>query len=635
MGERRMGYLRFRRKLMLGYLVLCVLLASLLAWKMAVGYRADHDAAAMVAKNSAVAMAAHVDDLIDAVDQTLQSSALAISAMPSDATSPEAVQTMLAAASQASDSRFWLIFIDPAGRAVASSNDSPIRGVSFADRSYFVQAAAAQNDHPHLGPPQIDGFFKRRLFVLSRQVVSKSGRFLGVIVAPVDASKVADLFNKARLSTAMSIALITRAHAIVARAPLFEESFGAQLFEFTLPDSSQVFEARSPFRGERRLFASAAVGDLPLLVVVGLTRESWMAGFRSDFMAGLIGLAVALTVALFCGKFALEQFERLEHVEAWQRKLIDELGAAKEALSREERRLRVIAERTPAHIAYVDAQERYTFHNASLLGVPLGGALGKTLLETFGPHIYALLKADIDSALVGNVVCVERHYLVGGEERHFKHEYTPDFSEDGRVVGFYAMVTDITDLKRVQQKLLECARVDALTGLPNRVGLLERLETALARSRRSGEALACLYLDIDRFKEVNDTLGHSGGDCALVEFSHRLRQCVRESDLVGRLAGDEFVIVLHDLDQARDAQCVAEKIIASMAVPFNIEGRHWHVTTSIGLVCACAVHEDAHSILQDADGALYQAKRAGRNRIAVWERADVVAESGREITRYD
>ena len=116
------------------------------------------------------------------------------------------------------------------------------------------------------------------------------------------------------------------------------------------------------------------------------------------------------------------------------------------------------------------------------------------------------------------------------------------------VVGCYAMVTDITSFKQTQRALAALTRTDALTGLPNRVELRERIEEALARSRRKGSAVGCLYLDVDNFKEVNDTLGHAGGDAVLVEFSERLKSCVRQTDVVARLAGDEFVIVLEGIE---------------------------------------------------------------------------------------
>lgn len=619
MNDRDAGYFRFRRKLFVGYLVLCSLLFSLLAWKIASGYRADRDAAVALTQLSARSMAAHVEELIAAVDQPLRASALGVAAMEGKRMTPESIQPLLAASSLASDSRFWLLFIDTSGRGVVASNGLAVRGVSYADRSYFRDPAALREDKVHVGGSADGRVSKRRLFFLSRRVESRSGKFLGVVAAPVDAWRVATVFEKARLGAAMSIALSTMDNVIVARAPLFEESFGVDLSNLGPTSQSPAlfgnFEAASPFHGERRLYAYASVGSFPLRVTVGVTRESWMARFRSDLLAALVGLAVALTVALFSGRFALDQYRRLERIERAQRKLIAELGAAKEAIALGERRLRIITDSVPAQIAYVNADERYTFHNAGECGAPIGALMGKTLLETHGAEIYAMLKDDTEKALRGQRVCVERSYKVSGELRYFKHQYTPDLTVAGNAIGFYSTVTDITEFKTIQNQLSAMARVDPLTGLPNRAELLDRLEAALARCRRTGGTLACLYLDIDRFKEVNDTLGHSGGDIALVEFSRRLRQCVRESDVVARLAGDEFVIALEDIDQPSGAEFVAAKIIASMANAFNIEGILRVVTTSVGLVIADPLVDDPRSLLRAADEALYRAKRAGRNRI--------------------
>lgn len=377
-----------------------------------------------------------------------------------------------------------------------------------------------------------------------------------------------------------------------------------------------AFETPSPLNAERRLFAYASVGSFPLLVVVGVSRESWTAHFRSDATAGAIGLAFAIAMALFSVRFALSQFLRLERVKESQRMAIEQLGAAKAELARNERRLRFIADSVPARVAYVNADERYIFHNNGREKAPLGALMGKTILETYGAAVYGLIKDDIRRALSGQRVSVERQYVLNGQERHFKHQYDPDFNEQGRAVGFYAMVTDITEFKTIQRRLSDAAQIDSLTGLPNRAGLRDRLELALARCRRNGISLACLYLDIDKFKNVNDTYGHLGGDSVLIEFGRRLSQCVRESDTVARLAGDEFVIVLEALDQPAEARLVAAKILASMRAPFKIDGEVRVVTTSIGIAFADPLACDPTSLLRAADQALYQAKREGRGRMS-------------------
>lgn len=622
MSDQRAGYLRFRRKLVLGYLALCALLAALLLWKIASDYHLSRESAAMVARNGARAMAAHVQELIEAVDQPLRTSAAGIGTLAGKKLAAESVRPLLASSSLGSDARFWLMFIDAQGEGMVASNGVSVEGVSFLDRAYFRDAMARANGLS-VGIPAVEPSTNRRVFFLSRRVESASGKILGVVAAAVDAWRVAEVFERARLGPDMSIALATMDNVVVAKAPLFEQSFGADFSNLpvAIPPERRFgeFDSASPLNGERHHFAYAPVGSLPLRVVVGFARESWLAHFRSDFSAGVAGLAVALSVAFFSGRLALEQFQRLERVEEWQRKLIDQLGRAKAELTRSERRVRAIADHLPARVAYVNVDERYTFHNAGGLGAPLGAVLGKTLLETHGAATYGQLREGVHRALAGESVSFE---LIGSERgapRHFKHQYAPDRDAQGRVIGFYALVTDITEFKMIQRRLAAVARADPLTGLPNRAALLDRLDDALARRRRSGAELACLYLDIDRFKAINDTLGHLGGDCALVEFGRRLRQCVRECDMVARLAGDEFVIVLEGLGSPAEAAQVAAKIIASMAEPFNIEGTRWPVTASVGVVAAEPSEDDSRSLLRAADKALYLAKRSGRNRAEIRE----------------
>jgi diguanylate cyclase (GGDEF)-like protein len=185
----------------------------------------------------------------------------------------------------------------------------------------------------------------------------------------------------------------------------------------------------------------------------------------------------------------------------------------------------------------------------------------------------------------------------------------------GRALRMIGMNLDITDRKRVEEAMQSAAQSDPLTGLANRILLTDRLRLACARSRRNGSRAALLYLDIDRFKQVNDSLGHAAGDALLKDFAMRLRACVRASDTVARFGGDEFVVLLEDLKKSEDALRVAQKILDTMAAPLCIENRDVTVTTSIGL--AYCDDEDETRSIKRADAALYEAKAAGRNTIRV------------------
>ena len=545
MGAQNADFLLFRRKLVLGYGGLGILLIALLVWKTVAAYEAEREAAVSITTHSASAMAAHVTELLDAVELPLSRSAEAIAALGEAPLTAALVRPMLATSSLASDSRYWLVFYDARGHGVISSNGLDVRAMSVQGRDYFDLPAASRSAQLYIGAPRMGEVSKRPLFFLSRRVESAAGRFLGVIVAPVDARRIADVFESARIEPSMSIILATQDKRIIARAPLFAQSFATDVSSLVAPvvrdplPPAGSLAIVSPFQGDRRIFSYVSVTKYPLFVGVGVGRDALLEKLFSNFMLTSLALAMVLLAAFYSARVALGQYWRLEQVEAGQRKLIAELGAVSAELARGERRLRMITDHLPARVSYINVDERFTFHNAGHNGAsaPLGAAMGKTAREVFGEELYDELKHDMRRALAGEHVCVEHCCVVDGEERHFKRQYTPDIGANGRVQGFYSMVVDVTDFKQVQQRLAAIARVDSLTGLPNRAELLDRLDNALARCRRTGGSLACLYLDIDRFKEVNDTLGHSGGDCALVEFGRRLREAVRESDLVARLAG--------------------------------------------------------------------------------------------------
>lgn len=187
----------------------------------------------------------------------------------------------------------------------------------------------------------------------------------------------------------------------------------------------------------------------------------------------------------------------------------------------------------------------------------------------------------------------------------------------GKLTGFLGIGTDITRRKQAEEQLLHLARFDSLTGLANRSHLREILGATMERSERDGRPLAVIYLDVDRFKQINDSFGHLVGDHVLEEFAARLSRAVRTTDTVARLAGDEFVILLELLHQPGDAAAVAEKIAASMREPFRITGLELDVSASMGIALRTPGETDPEVLLRRADAALYQAKASGRGIFAV------------------
>jgi diguanylate cyclase (GGDEF)-like protein/PAS domain S-box-containing protein len=190
---------------------------------------------------------------------------------------------------------------------------------------------------------------------------------------------------------------------------------------------------------------------------------------------------------------------------------------------------------------------------------------------------------------------------------------------DPAMRGLVVTVRDVTERKAFEQQLTQQAFYDALTGLPNRVLFRDRLEQALVRANRRKDAVALLFLDLDNFKLINDSLGHQVGDKLLVEAATRLRTCVRNQDTVARLGGDEFVVVLELLGGEEDALPVAKAIAHQFSRPFILDDREVVVTVSIGIAVSIAGQEHAENLLRNADMAMYRAKSDGRARYVVFD----------------
>lgn len=196
--------------------------------------------------------------------------------------------------------------------------------------------------------------------------------------------------------------------------------------------------------------------------------------------------------------------------------------------------------------------------------------------------------------------------------------------DDGRVTHYVATFIDITQRKAAEDQIRQLAFYDPLTGLPNRRMLMDRLQHALAGSARSGACGALLFIDLDHFKTLNDTLGHDKGDLLLQQVAHRLMDAVREEDTVARLGGDEYVVMLEGLDAQRtvaagQATQVGEKIIGALNAPYRLAGHEYHSTPSIGLTLFSGHEMALDELLKQADLAMYQAKSAGRNGLRFYD----------------
>jgi len=303
---------------------------------------------------------------------------------------------------------------------------------------------------------------------------------------------------------------------------------------------------------------------------------------------------------------------------------------AEAALRESEERLRLIADNVPALISYVDRERRYAYSNRTYddwFGIAHERMQGRTVAEVFGDEAYGRMHKDVERVLAGHTVQFELATGEGTRRRTLQVACVPHFGDEGEVLGFYMLANDVTPLKRAQEDLryaavqlqhdarrLEfLAHHDTLTGLPNRAMFTERAREAVARARRHDKSTAFLFIDLDNFKTVNDTLGHDVGDALLKVIASRLRASVRGDDFVARIGGDEFCVLLQDIAEPREAAAVAQKLLHELGKSYRIGDQNVTSGASIGIACVPQDGEDLQVLLRLADLAMYRAKELGRN----------------------
>lgn len=292
---------------------------------------------------------------------------------------------------------------------------------------------------------------------------------------------------------------------------------------------------------------------------------------------------------------------------------------SEQALRDSTRQLRLFADNVPAMTTSWDNNLRCRFASrdwAEFYGLAREDIIGKHQRELLGEEVFREVEAHAAEALRGYPVTFQRvHKPPKGLSRHVETRLLPDIGEQGQVLGFFAVTTDITEHKLAEERLQQVAHHDSLTGLPNRLLFNDRLDQAISLAKRKSRQCALLYLDLDRFKPVNDTLGHTAGDELLQAVAARIRQQVRESDTLARVGGDEFTVILPEIARREEAEIVARKISAALATPFLLGSQKHSVDigASIGIAVYPADARDAEALVKAADAAMYSAKQAGNS----------------------
>ncbi|MHB0971010.1 MAG: EAL domain-containing protein [Thermoanaerobaculia bacterium] len=304
--------------------------------------------------------------------------------------------------------------------------------------------------------------------------------------------------------------------------------------------------------------------------------------------------------------------------------VFENITARKEAelaLRESEERFRSIVETTTEWIWAVDTSGILTYSNpaiTSILGFDPAEVIGKNVFSMLSDasraaHHPHFLRAVATKSGWSAATLEMRH--TNGTYRAVESSASPTLDPSGALVGFRGAIRDITERKRAEERIHYQAYHDSLTDLPNRALFHDRLTVSLIHAQRRGEGLAVFFLDIDHFKLINDTLGHSVGDALLQRVARRLQGLIRSDETLARVGGDEFLLLVPGAGRTDDAEQRAQTLLAAMAKPFVISGHQLYATVSIGIALYPTNGTNAETLLKNADNAMYRAKELGRNTI--------------------
>jgi diguanylate cyclase (GGDEF)-like protein/PAS domain S-box-containing protein len=358
------------------------------------------------------------------------------------------------------------------------------------------------------------------------------------------------------------------------------------------------------------LMAAAPIGGLAFILIAGAGAAADAAAEGRAMLAGMMGVAtLSLCAALVANARLLIHRITAEQALAAKEEVISLLLREFEDTSAD------WLWRTDAAKCLIDVSPRL----ARLFGASRNQLEGKPLLAMLAgegwesgeiaPGIRMLAdKLRLRESFRDLVVPV----MIGGERRWWSLSAAPRRDERGALIGFWGVGTDATEHHRSTEKIDRMARFDALTGLANRAHIIERLGTALIDGHQGGRWSTLMLIDLDRFKQVNDTLGHPIGDKLLIEVSNRISSLLAPGDVCGRLGGDEFAVVIPDATDRERVDVLAERIVHVLSAPFEIEGNELHIGGSVGSATAPKDGRAVETLLRNADLALYRAKDDGR-----------------------
>ena len=483
---------------------------------------------------------------------------------------------------------------------------------NLADRAYFIELA----NHPEAGivisRPLVSRISGEWEIVLARRLNGRDGHFDGVVYATIPLQYFADKFAAINLGAHGAVGLRDAQLGVVVRWPSLHsiaQDVGSRSVAPALRAAvaaganSGSFSGQSGADGIERTLSFRRVGQLPMYIVVGLGKSDYLADWHAEVVHVLALAAVfACVIVLFSALL----------YRSWRRREADVA-----ALAVQERKFRTLLESSPDALVIADAQGVIALvnRNAELMfgydpDELLGQPIRNLLAARFAQFSLATEANDSEaSAMPGHrdLWAVTKD----GIEFPVGVSVSPIDTEQGGLIA--AAIRDMTERHASERHIEFLAHHDVLTGLPNRSVMESRFEQAVADAARSGTHVALMFLDLDSFKTINDSLGHPVGDALLKGVALRLGQFARASDIVSRQGGDEFLIVFTGLARGADVALAAERLVSDFKAPFRVEGHEIATSFSVGIALYPQDGADFPTLLKKADIAMYQAKAAGRD----------------------
>jgi diguanylate cyclase (GGDEF)-like protein/PAS domain S-box-containing protein len=523
------------------------------------------------------------------------------------------------------DLLFVVSITDEQGGIVASTRGTT---ASVAGQDYFQQVLAS--DNIAISRPLLSPAIESQLH-FARRLTRRDGHFAGAAIVTVAAAYFVSGYEPARLGQKGFLGILGSDGIFRARRT-GDTVVSGEATDYGAVVLSNARAAPTPtinrWDGVERYSASRELFDFPLAVIVGLAHDEQLAAVEENARAYLWRAAGgSLLLVLLLGGLGRLSWQLQQTRTRANRALQDEVTVRRLAEAALNLRNRAIESSVNAILIFDLSKAG---HPIEYVNPAFERITGYSAREALGRDTAFLLGEDLDQAGVQEIQlalrerrdghAVLRNYRKDGTLFWNEYSIAPVRDETGEVRHFVGVMNDVTEAKSYEEQLAHQANFDPLTGLANRNLLQDRLGQAIAGARRAGGTVAAVFLDIDNFKMVNDSLGHNVGDELLRRVAERLKSCVRESDTVARLGGDEFVLVLNASREAEtgslesDVTALMHKLLTNVSSPLTLGERPVRPTCSIGVAMYPQDGADPDTLLRNADAAMYRAKELGRNR---------------------